>query len=151
MEQKLNDHNKKAAPVFQHRDGQRVEKKACKPSPLPFYRFEGSLAMQISDFLGRGAENAISAVTLAAIANVTPRELRRQIMVERDSGSLILYTPGGSKAGYYLPSKDPKQTEREVDAFYRVQRARCLHGLKAIAAARRFLKIPAGQLGLDDL
>ena len=92
--------------------------------------------MQISDFLGRGAENAISAVTLA---------------VERDSGSLILYTPGGSKAGYYLPSKDPKQAEREVDAFYRVQRARCLHGLKAIAAAGRFLKIPAGQLGLDDL
>jgi len=50
-----------------------------------------------------------------------------------------------------LPSKDPKQAEREVDAFYRVQRARCLHGLKAIAAAGRFLKIPAGQLGLDDL
>lgn len=107
--------------------------------------------MNISDFLGHGAENAIPAVTLAAIANVTPRELRRQIMVERDSGSLILYTPGGSKAGYYLPSKDPKQAEREVDAFYRLQRARCLHGLKAIAAAGRFLKIPAGQLGLDDL
>ena len=107
--------------------------------------------MNISDFLGHGAENAIPAVTLAAIANVTPRELRRQIMVERDSGSLILYTPGGSKAGYYLPSKDPKQAEREVDAFYRVQRARCLHGLQAIAAAGRFLKIPAGQLGLDDL
>lgn len=52
--------------------------------------------MHISDFLGHGAENAISAVTLAAIANVTPRELRRQIMVERDSGSLILYTPGGA-------------------------------------------------------
>ena len=80
--------------------------------------------MNISDFLGHGAENAIPAVTLAAIANVTPRDLRRQIMVERDSGSLILYTPGGSKAGYYLPSKDPKQAEREVDAFYRVQRAR---------------------------
>lgn len=96
--------------------------------------------MNIADFLGYGAENAIPAVTLAAIANVTPRELRRQIMVERDSGSLILYTPGGSKAGYYLPSKDPKQAEREVDAFYRVQRARCLHGLKAIAAARAVLE-----------
>lgn len=107
--------------------------------------------MNISDFLGHGAENAIPAVTLAAIANVTPRELRRQIMVERDSGSLILYTPGGSKAGYYLPSLDPEQAEQEVAAFYRVQRARCLHGLRAIGAAGRFLKIPAGQLGLDDL
>lgn len=107
--------------------------------------------MSISDFLEYGAENAIPAVTLAAIANITPRELRRQILVERDSGSLILYTPGGSKIGYYLPSKDPKQAELEVGAFYRVQRARCLHGLKAIEAAGRFLKIPAGQLGLDDL
>ena len=107
--------------------------------------------MNVLDFLGHGAENAIPADTLAAMLQVSPRKLRSLILVERDSGSLILYTPGGSKAGYYLPSKDPKQAEREVDAFYRVQRARCLHGLKAIAAAGRFLKIPAGQLGLDDL
>lgn len=105
----------------------------------------------VSDFLGHGAEHAIPAATLAAVANVTPRELRRRIMVERDSGTLILYQPGGSKAGYYLPSLDPEQAEQEVAAFYRVQRARCLHGLRAIGAAGRFLKIPAGQLGLDDL
>ena len=102
--------------------------------------------VKVSEFLGHGAENAIPAATLATVANLTPREL-----VERDSGSLILYKPGGSKAGYYLPSLDPEQAEQEVAAFYRVQRARCLHGLKAIAAAGRFLKIPAGQLGLDNL
>lgn len=107
--------------------------------------------VKVSEFLGHGAENAIPAATLATVANLTPRELRRRIMVERDSGSLILYKPGGSNAGYYLPSLDPEQAEQEVAAFYRVQRARCLHGLKAIAAAGRFLKIPAGQLGLDDL
>ena len=73
--------------------------------------------MNISDFLGHGAENAIPAVTLAAIANVTPRELRRQIMVERDSGSLILYTPGGSKAGYYLPSKDQNRPNGKLMRF----------------------------------
>ena len=75
----------------------------------------------VSDFLGHGAEHAIPAATLAAVANVTQRELRRRIMVERDSGTLILYQPGGSKAGYYLPSLDPEQAEQEVAAFYRVQ------------------------------
>lgn len=106
--------------------------------------------MNISDFLGHGAENAIPAATLAAMLQVSPRKLRSSILRERDAGELILYRPGG-RGGYFLPSRDPEQAEQEVAAFYRVQRARCLHGLNAIAAAGRFLKIPAGQLGLDDL
>ena len=106
--------------------------------------------MNIADFLGYGAENAIPAATLAAMLQVSPRKLRSSILRERDACELILYRPGG-RGGYFLPSRDPEQAEQEVAAFYRVQRARCLHGLKAIAAAGRFLKIPAGQLGLDDL
>lgn len=106
--------------------------------------------MKVTDFLGHGAENAIPADTLAAVLQVSPRKLRGLILRERDAGELILYKPGGH-GGYFLPSLDPEQAEKEVAAFYRVQRARCLHGLKAIAAAGRFLKIPAWQLGLDDL
>ena len=45
----------------------------------------------VSDFLGHGAEHAIPAATLAAVANVTPRELRRRIMVERDFGTFYLH------------------------------------------------------------
>ena len=81
----------KAAPVLEHRNGQKVEKKACKPSPLPFYQIEGSFTMLVSDYLGHGAENAISAATLAAVTRTTPRELRRLIMDERKRGALILY------------------------------------------------------------
>uniref|UniRef100_UPI003FEF0A49 hypothetical protein n=1 Tax=Gemmiger formicilis TaxID=745368 RepID=UPI003FEF0A49 len=140
---------KKAAPVLEHRDGQRVEKKACKPSPLPFYQIEGSLAMSISDYLGHGAENAISAATLAALTLTTPRELRRLIMDERKGGALILYQPGGRGSGYFLPSLDEEQARREVSEFYNTQAARCRNGFAAIAPARRFLKIPAGQLKIN--
>lgn len=51
--------------------------------------------MSISDYLGHGAENAISAATLAALTLTTPRELRRLIMDERKGGALILYQPAG--------------------------------------------------------
>lgn len=125
--------------------------KACKPSPLPFYQIEGSFTMQnVFVFLGHGAESAMQSDTLCAMLNVSPRKLRGLIMRERDAGALILYRPGG-RGGYFLPSLDPEQAEKEVAAFYRVQRARCLHGLKAIAAAGRFLKIPAGQLDFNEL
>ena len=55
--------------------------------------------MFVSDYLGHGAENAISAATLAAVTHTTPRELRRLIMDERKRGALILYQPGGRGSG----------------------------------------------------
>lgn len=105
--------------------------------------------MSISDYLGHGAENAISAATLAAVTHTTPRELRRLIMVERKRGALILYQPGGRGCGYFLPSLDEEQARREVSEFYNTQAARCRNGFAAIAPARRFLKIPAGQLKIN--
>lgn len=53
--------------------------------------------MNISDFLGHGAENAIPAATLAAMLQVSPRKLRSSILRERDAGELILYRPGGRR------------------------------------------------------
>ena len=103
----------------------------------------------ISDYLGHGAENAISAATLAAVTHTTPRELRRLIMDERKRGALILYQPGGRGCGYFLPSRDEEQAQREVSEFYHTQAARCRNGFAAIAPAGRFLKIPAGQLKLS--
>lgn len=101
--------------------------------------------MQIADFLGRGSENAISAATLAAATHTTPRELRRLIMDERKRGALILYQPGG-RGGYFLPSRDEEQAQREVSEFYHTQAARCRNGFAAIAPAGQFLKISVGQL-----
>lgn len=103
----------------------------------------------IADCLGRGAENAIGAAALAALTHTTPRELRRLIMDERKRGALILYQPGG-RGGYFLPSLDEEQAQREVSEFYHTQAARCRNGFAAIAPAGRFLKIPAGQLKLSN-
>jgi len=102
--------------------------------------------MSISDHLGHGAENAVTAATLAAVTHTTPRELRRLIMDERKRGALILYQPGGRGCGYFLPSLDEEQARREVSEFYNTQAARCRNGFAAIAPAGQFLKIPVGQL-----
>ena len=105
--------------------------------------------MKITDFLGHGRENATRADVLAAKLETTPHGLRRQIMVARDAGEIILYAPGGY-GGYFLPSDDPEVAQREMAAFYRVQAARCKHGLAAIAPVARKLGIPLGQTDLDS-
>ena len=105
--------------------------------------------MKIIDFLGRGRENATRAEILAAQLETTPRGLRRQIMLAREQGELILYAPGG-RGGYFLPSNDPEAAQREMQAFYHVQAARCKHGLAAIAPVARKLGIPLGQMDFDN-
>lgn len=69
--------------------------------------------MNVLDFLGHGAENAIPADTLAAMLQVSPRKLRSLILRERDAGELILYRPGG-RGGYFLPSLDEEQAKAEI-------------------------------------
>lgn len=105
--------------------------------------------MRISEVLKHGRENATRADVLAAKLETTPRGLRRQIMLARDTGEIILYAPGGY-GGYFLPSTDPEAAQKEMSAFYHVQAARCKHGLAAIAPVARKLGIPLGQMGFDN-
>lgn len=86
--------------------------------------------MTVVDFLKHGREKAIRADVLAAAMGTTPRGLRSQIMRAREAGEIILYAPGGY-GGYFLPSDDPEAAQREMQAFYHVQAARCKHGLAA--------------------
>lgn len=76
--------------------------------------------MNVLDFLGHGAENAIPADTLAAMLQVSPRKLRSLILRERDAGELILYRPGG-RGGYFLPSLDEEQAKAEMLSFQRIR------------------------------
>lgn len=105
--------------------------------------------MKITDFLEHGRENAIRADVLAAKLETTPRGLRSQIMKDRDAGEIILYAPGGY-GGYFLPSTDPEDAQKEMSAFYHVQAARCKHGLAAIAPVARKLGIPIGQMNFEN-
>ena len=105
--------------------------------------------MTVVDFLKHGRENAICADVLAAAMGTTPRGLRRQIMLAREQGEIILYSPGGY-GGYFLPSDDPIKAQQEMTAFYNVQAARCKHGLAAITPVARRLGIPLGQTDLES-
>lgn len=105
--------------------------------------------MTITEILKHGRENAISAEILAAKLETTPRGLRRLIMLAREQGEIILYSPGGY-GGYFLPSDDPKAAQRELSAFYHTQAARCKNGLAAIAPVARKLGIPLGQLDFES-
>lgn len=104
--------------------------------------------MRISEVLKHGRENATRADVLAAKLETTPRGLRRQIMLAREQGEIILYAPGGY-GGYFLPSDDPEAAQREMLAFYHVQAARCKHGLAALTPVARKLGVPLGQLDFD--
>lgn len=104
--------------------------------------------MTVVNFLKHGRENAIRADVLAAAMGTTPRGLRRLIMQARECGEVVLYQPGG-RGGYFLPSNDPEATQREMQAFYHVQAARCKHGLAALTPVARKLGVPLGQLELD--
>lgn len=105
--------------------------------------------MTITGILKHGRENAIRAEILAAKLETTPRGLRRLIMLAREQGEIILYSPGGY-GGYFLPSDDPETAQKEMLAFYHVQAARCKHGFAAIAPVARKLGIPLGQMGFDN-
>lgn len=54
--------------------------------------------MIVVDFLKHGRENAIRADVLAAAMGTTPRGLRRQIMLAREQGEIILYAPAATVA-----------------------------------------------------
>lgn len=104
--------------------------------------------VEISRYLKHGQENAIPAATLCGIANTTPRGLRHHIAIERAAGAEILYTPGG-RGGYFLPSLDADQAQKERAAFYKVMRARAMCTLKALRPVARSLGIPAGQMEME--
>lgn len=117
-------------------------------SPPLFYHERGCKSMKISKLLRHGAENSISAATLCRLAETTPRRLRHYIALERAAGAEILYAPGGH-GGYFLPSLDPEQAQRERLAFYNVMRSRAVGTFKTLRPVAQSLGIPAGQLAFD--
>lgn len=70
--------------------------------------------MQISSYLGKGQENAISARVLAELTGKSRREVVRMIHEERRRGAPIV---SDTNRGYYLPA-----TESE--------KARCVRSLR---------------------
>lgn len=109
-------------------------------------------ARQVSVYLLHGEENAIPAHDLATIAGFNgTRALRDAVERERRAGALIL----SGDAGYYLPSTDETQAEREIQRFVHRSDSRMASNRQAVRACKRWLRRRkrreiVGQRGLFD-
>lgn len=92
---------------------------------------------QVSLFIPRGTENAISAKELARrVGYRGERALRLAIERERRTGAVIL----ADDNGYYLPSSDAEQARREIERFVRRTDARMRSNRESVRSAKRFLR-----------
>lgn len=85
--------------------------------------------MRVSDFLGRGQENAQSLRNLVNLIGGKPRSIRRQIELERRNGTPIL---SDNKNGYWLAAN-----EAEARRFVKSMRGRSHEILRTAAAVER--------------
>lgn len=95
----------------------------------------------IESFLMHGGANAVSAEHLMRMTGLDLRQLRKQVELERRSGTLILTRPQG---GYFLPGEG-EAGKAEIRTFYLIQRAKAISLLKTIKAAREAIGEIDGQ------
>lgn len=88
----------------------------------------------ISGYLGAGIENALLLRELEALTGMNPREIRRQIQLERLTGVPIL---SDTLHGYYLAADD-----WEVTQFVRSMRKRAREILKVAQAVENPALVP---------
>lgn len=89
---------------------------------------------KLSEYIPKGAKNAISADRLATVLGIEKRTLRAEISAHRQNGHLIL-SSAGKNSGYYFP-----ETAEEVRQFVAEQKKRALTTLKGIKSAQQWLK-----------
>ncbi len=121
---------------------QAIEEKAAEQVAFPscaYFTAEPAprQSWQIAEFLGQGAENAVTAAELAVVCSFrSRRQFRRQVESERRQGALIL----ADAHGYFLPSKDPARARQELLQFVRTAEAKSRSLLRTIRTARQALR-----------
>lgn len=77
------------------------------------------MGKKVSDWLPSGAENAVSAKTLAAVLGVgNVRAVSRLVERERRNGIPVCATTGGEGRGYFLAAS-PGELKRYLDSLNR--------------------------------
>lgn len=97
--------------------------------------------MQITDFIGRGKENAVTRAELVAKLNLPDRTIRNLIEDERRKGTLIINA--GDGAGYYI-SDNLADLERQ----YRMNHNRAMSVLVQQKHLRRRIRELGGEVPL---
>ena len=88
----------------------------------------------IAEILEHGEENKITTEALLLALHISRRDLFAAIRKERREGELILSDKAGG--GYWLWNGDMKELER----YYKMQRAGALDMLKTLKPVRRLLR-----------
>lgn len=78
---------------------------------------------------------------LAFAFNLSERELRKQILTERNQGALIC----SGSSGYYLPADD-----KEIDQFIQMKKKSIFSSWSAIAPALKAQKIDTSQMTIEQ-
>ena len=101
---------------------------------------------RVERLLHHGEQNAISAQDLLLATGIhSKRELQKQIESERLCGKLILSSTKG-QGGYFLPSLDSNQAQRELLAFKKTLWSRAMSTLKVLSPVNRQLRVIRGQI-----
>ena len=143
---------KRAAQVLQHRDGMEKQFSGQAVNSSDFNSSTAGRGFQgrIASLLPAGEENAMrSAEIRAALGIKTTRHLQAEIEYERLHGALILSTCR-NHGGYYLPGEG-ETGQREIADFVRTVSARAHSSLRILRAFRKAMKIPGGQIKLEEM
>lgn len=100
----------------------------------------------IQELLNTGKANAMTTNQIMRVCGFKrKRDVSEQIAHERANGAIICSTTteGG---GYYLPAD-----RMEILEFVHSMDGRAIKIFKAVKSAKRYLKIPEGQVDFDNL
>lgn len=89
--------------------------------------------MNITDYIPKGQNNAVSADSLCTALNIDRRTVRRLISSAQENGAVILNMQDGR--GYFVPADDESQL---VDDYIKQESARARSIFRKLRTARKW-------------
>ena len=89
--------------------------------------------MNITDYIPKGQNNAVSADSLCTALNIDRRTVRRLISSAQENGAVILNMQDGR--GYFVPADDESQL---VDDYIKPESARARSIFRKLRTARKW-------------
>lgn len=89
--------------------------------------------MNITDYIPKGQNNAVSADSLCTALNIDRRTVRRLISSAQENGAVILNMQDGR--GYFIPADDESQL---VDDYIKQESARARSIFRKLRTARKW-------------
>lgn len=89
----------------------------------------------ITEFIPRGINNAITQSDLSSVLNIDKRTIRAMVYQARKNGTVICSTPDSESGGYYLP-----ESPKEAVPYVKFQQARIHSATEALRSAVKYVE-----------